>query len=221
MVVVGMIKNNSDRTSIIIIRHGECKGNKEGLFRGRSDFPLNETGVRQAKEVARAIKIMHPTIIFTSPLKRAMQTAEAIRQECNIEIEEREGLNNIMLGPWEGQPKDYIAQKYPEQWKVWLNEPEKLDIPGVESLDEVQERAKSDLENIIEQHWGETFVIVSHRAVLKPLVASCLGIKKPYFWRIHLDTASYSILHYQKRVGYILVQLNQNKHLSEFITEWQ
>lgn len=216
-----MTKDNSDRTVIIIVRHGECKGNRKGLFRGRSDFPLNETGLNQVKELAKAIRAMQPTMVFTSPLLRAVQTAKSIQRECNIKLEEREGLNNIMLGPWEGQSKGCIAEKYPEQWKIWLNDPEELDIPGMESLDSVQKRAKSDLDNIIQNHWGETVALVSHRAVLKPLIASCLGIKKPYFWRIHLDTASYSVVHYRKEQGFILVQLNQNKHLSEFITEWQ
>jgi len=216
-----MTKNNLDRTVIIIVRHGECKGNREGLFRGRSNFPLNETGLNQVKELAKAIRAMQPTMVFTSSLLRAVQTANAIQQECNIKIEEREGFNNIMLGPWEGKPKDYIAEKYPEQWKIWLTKPEKLDVPGMESLDSVQKRARDELDNIIQNHRGETFAVVSHRAVLKPLIASCLGIKKPYFWRIHVDTASYSILHYHKKQGYILVQLNQNKHLTELITEWQ
>jgi phosphoserine phosphatase len=218
---MSMGKNNSNRTVIIIVRHGECRGNREGLFRGRSDFPLNEVGLYQARELARELKTLQPTIIFTSPLLRAIQTAEAIKRECKVEIEEREALNNIELGPWEGKSKDYIAQNYSEQWQVWLNEPEKLIVPGMESLDSVQKRVKRDLDDIIKHHWGETVIVVSHRAVLKPLIASCLGINSPYFWRIHLDTASYSTIHYEKKQGFILVQLNQNKHLNEFISEWQ
>jgi phosphoserine phosphatase len=218
---MSMGKNNSNRTVIIIVRHGECRGNREGLFRGRSDFPLNEVGLYQARELARELKTLQPTMIFTSPLLRAIQTAEAIKRECKVEIEEREALNNIELGPWEGKSKDYIAQNYSEQWQVWLNEPEKLIVPGMESLDSVQKRVKRDLDDIIKHHWGETVIVVSHRAVLKPLIASCLGINSPYFWRIHLDTASYSTIHYEKKQGFILVQLNQNKHLNEFISEWQ
>ncbi|MFW5879595.1 MAG: histidine phosphatase family protein [bacterium] len=218
---MSMGKNYPNRTVIIIVRHGECRGNREGLFRGRSDFPLNELGLYQARELARELKTLQPTMIFTSPLLRAIQTAEAIKRECRVEIEEREALNNIELGPWEGKSKDYIAQNYSEQWQVWLNEPEKLILPGMESLDSVQKRVKRDLDDIIKHHWGETVIVVSHRAVLKPLIASCLGINSPYFWRIHLDTASYSTIHYEKKQGFILVQLNQNKHLNEFISEWQ
>jgi phosphoserine phosphatase len=216
-----MKENNSARTIIILVRHGECRGNREGLFRGRSDFPLNEVGLSQAIELAKEVKLFQPIRIFTSPLSRARQTAEAISRECNIEIEERFGMNNIELGPWEGKFKEFIAQKYPEQWQVWLNEPEKLTVSGMESLDQVQKRAKKDLDDLIKQYFGKTIVIISHRAVLKPLIAACLGINKPYFWRIHLDTASYSILHFEKKQGFILVQLNQNKHLNEFISEWQ
>ncbi len=208
------------RTKIILVRHGECQGNREGLFRGRSDFPLNEQGLIQAKELALEMKQYNPFRIFTGPLSRTKQTALAISQECHIDIEMREGINNIELGPWEGQVKQVIAREYPEQWEIWLNEPEKLSVPGIETLEHVQKRARRELDKIVKEFSGKTVIIVSHRAVLKPLIASCLKISKPYFWRIHIDTAAYSILHYKKGLGYTLVQLNQNRHLTEFISEW-
>lgn len=216
-----MSKGTKDKARIILVRHGECQGNREGLFRGRSDFPLNDLGLIQAKELAIELKRFKPTYIFTSPLQRAKQTAQIISNECNIEMEECEGFNNIELGPWEGKAKRFIAIHYPEEWEVWLNEPEKLAVTGIETLDEVQKRSKRELDKISNEFSGKTVIIVSHRAVLKPLIASCLGIIKPYFWRIHIDTASYSILHYEKERGYILVQSNQNRHLSEFISEWE
>ncbi len=215
-----MVKDNADKTKIILIRHGECRGNREGLFRGRSDFPLNEVGLNQAKELAIEMMTYKPLKIFTSPLERAKQTALTIGQECHTEVEVREGINNIELGPWEGQVKQFIARKYPEQWRIWLQNPEKLSVPGIETLDQVQKRARKELDMIVKDFAGGTVIIVSHRAVLKPLIASCLKMCKPYFWRIHIDTAAYSILHYKNDLGYTLVQLNQNKHLSEYISEW-
>jgi broad specificity phosphatase PhoE len=214
------VGDNKVRTKVILVRHGECKGNREGLFRGRSDFPLNEQGLIQAKELAIEMKQYNPFRIFTGPLSRARQTALIIGRECHTEIEIREGINNIELGPWEGQAKQVIAREYPEQWEIWLNKPEKLSVPGIETLQQVQKRARKELDRIVKDFNGKTVIIVSHRAVLKPLIASCLKISKPYFWRIHIDTAAYSILHYKKGLGYTLVQLNQNRHLSEFISEW-
>jgi probable phosphoglycerate mutase len=214
------LSDSKVRTKIILVRHGECQGNREGLFRGRSDFPLNEQGLIQAKELAIEMKQYNPFRIFTGPLSRTKQTALAISQECHIDIEMREGINNIELGPWEGQVKQVIAREYPEQWEIWLNVPEKLSVPGIETLEHVQKRARRELDKIVKEFTGKTVIIVSHRAVLKPLIASCLKISKPYFWRIHIDTAAYSILHYKKGLGYTLVQLNQNRHLTEFISEW-
>jgi broad specificity phosphatase PhoE len=214
------VSDNKVWTRIILVRHGECQGNREGLFRGRSDFPLNKQGLVQAKELAIELKQFQLFKVFTGPLSRAKQTALIISQECHTEIEICDGINNIELGPWEGQVKQVIAREYPEQWKIWLHEPEKLSVPGIESLKQVQKRARSALDEIVKKCTGKTLIIVSHRAVLKPLIASCLKIGKPYFWRIHIDTAAYSILHYKKRLGYTLVQLNQNRHLTKFISEW-
>ncbi len=214
-----MVKNNNTR--IILVRHGECQGNREGLFRGRNNFPLNENGFIQANELAVEIKKFNPIRIFTSPLLRAIQTAHEIGKVCQVEIEISEGINNIELGPWEGKSKNYISENFPEEWDIWLKEPEKLNVPGIETIDNVQQRARNVLDNIVASYRGKIVVIVSHRAVLKPLIASCLDINRPYFWRIHIDTAAYSILNYDEKRGFTLIQLNQNKHLSEFISEWQ
>lgn len=216
-----MNKMFEEKTKIILIRHGECEGNREGLFRGRNDFPLNELGIVQAKELAIEMKQFKPTRLFSSPLKRALQTARFINEECNIKIEIDDRLNNIELGPWEGKTKQSIAEKYPEQWKIWLQNPEELEVAGIETMDQIQNRTKKVMDNIINNLAGETVIIVSHRAILKPLVASCLKICKPYFWRTHIDTAAYSILNYEKERGYTLIQSNQTRHLSEYISEWQ
>lgn len=216
-----MGNHNEAKTRIILVRHGECQGNREGLFRGRSDFPLNENGLIQAKELGTELRKFEPVKIFTSPLSRAKETARIISKQCHIEIEICEEMNNIKLGLWEGKTKDFIARQYPEQWAIWLSEPEKLVLTGMETLDEVQQRARKGLNNIIKNHAGDTVIIISHRAVLKPLIASCLEMAKPYFWRIHMDTAAYSILHYDQLRGFVLVQLNQNRHLGKYISEWE
>lgn len=78
-----------------------------------------------------------------------------------------------------------------------MNNPEKLKVKDMETLYNVQKRAKACLDNLVSKHVGETFVVVSHRAVLKPLIAACLNIASPYFWKIHLDTASYSLFPYK------------------------
>jgi len=207
-------------TLIFLVRHGECEGNIKGMFRGRTDFPLNKRGLVQAQDLAQELKSFSIKYIYTSPLSRARQTAEAIAQQCGIEVKIEEQFNNIELGSWEGRFKKEIAELYPKEWELWVNNPEELRVEGMETLYDVQKRTKACLDSLVSRYNGETLVVVSHRAVLKPLIAACLNIASPYFWKIHLDTASYSLLSHKEGRGYCLVQLNQTKHLKEYVTEW-
>jgi broad specificity phosphatase PhoE len=132
-------------------------------------------------------------------------------------------FTDIHLGDWEGRSKREVEQEEPEQWKIWISRPERLKREGAETLTEVQERAYRGLQRIVQdQGQGErtmTIAVVSHRAVLKALIARCLGLPEPYFWKIHLDTAAYSILEHTKERGYMLTLLNQTCHLSDFVRE--
>jgi broad specificity phosphatase PhoE len=211
---------NFKGTLIILVRHGECEGNIKGMFRGRTDFPLNGRGFIQAQDLAQELESFPIKYIYTSPLSRARQTAEAIGEQCEVEVKIEEGFNNIELGSWEGRLKNEIAELYPKEWELWINNPEKLRVQNMETLYDVQKRAKSCLDSLVSKRNGETFAVVTHRAVLKPLIAACLNIVSPYFWKIHLDTASYSLLSYKENRGYCLIQLNQTKHLKEYVIEW-
>lgn len=208
------------RTTIYIVRHGECLGNREGLFRGRCDFPLNDIGIRQAEALALELKGRGITRIFSSPLSRATETASRIAETCGAQWETRAGFNNMALGQWEGRPKKEVEEEFPEEWGLWIEHPDRLHIPGSESLSEVQRRAFSNLEHLVHVYAGETIAVVSHRAVIKPLLAACIGLSEPSFWRLHVDTASYSILVHEGKRGYCLTLLNQNRHLAEMVQEW-
>jgi probable phosphoglycerate mutase len=208
------------RTTIVIVRHGECAGNREGLFRGRCDFPLNECGLRQAEALANELKGLGLCRIFSSPLSRATETAAKIAETCGTVWETRSGFNNIALGKWEGRPKKEVEEEYPEEWRLWIEHPDRLHVPGGESLADVQRRAFSNLEHLVRTYRGETFAVVSHRGVIKPLLAACLGLAEPSFWKLHVDTASYSILVHGEKRGYCLTLLNQNRHLAEMVQEW-
>lgn len=210
----------SGMTTVILIRHGECEGNREGLFRGRTDFPLNETGRQQAKALGEALAAFSPSTVFSSPLSRATETARFIAERTGAGLEIRQGFNNMALGGWENRKKTDIEQEFPEEWSLWLSHPERLQIPGAESLSDVRRRSFANLDTLVKGSPGKTFAIVTHRAVLKPLLAEALGFNEPCFWRIHVDTASFSLLKHDRERGYCLTLLNQTHHLESFISEW-
>lgn len=214
------MNNDSNRTTVILARHGECKGNRDGLFRGRFDLPLNEQGRVQAKALASALSSFSLSRIFSGPLSRAVETGEAISGVSGAPLEIRHGFNNMALGKWENRNKSEIEQEFPEEWRLWLSCPERLHLEGAETLADVQRRSYANLNALVGKHRGETFAVVTHRAVLKPLLAAALGIQEPYFWKMHIDTASYSILSHEKERGYCLVSLNQTSHLENLVSEW-
>jgi broad specificity phosphatase PhoE len=206
-------------TTIVLVRHGETAGNREGLFRGRKDFPLNQNGIAQADLLAQELTEWPLSAIYSSPLSRALDTARRVAEPHLLPVVQEPDLTNIDLGDWEGRLKSEIERDYPDLWHTWIHNPEDLRREGAETLAHVQERSFRVLERIVAANRKRMVAIVSHRAVLKPLLARCLGITEPHFWRIHLDTAAYSILEHLPDRGYMLTLLNQTKHLRDFIRE--
>ena len=203
------------KTTIYLIRHGECAGNKENRIRGHMDFPLNENGIAQAEALAKALKDKGINHIYSSPLSRAAKTAEIISQTVGADYETDEGFNNVCIGVWENRIKSELAAEVPEMWETWLNRPEDLVIEGGETLDKVRERSVASLNRVIAEHEGETVAIVGHRGVLKPLIAGALDVAKPCYWKFHFDTASYSVLTHDSVRGFCLMSLNYTEHLDE------
>ena len=203
---------------VYFIRHGESVGNKENRFRGRHDFDLNNNGVRQAEALKNELSGIKFDCIYSSPLMRAKKTARIISRD-RTPVLSAEELINVNLGSWENQPKENIRNEYPELWETWLTAPEELKFEGMETLIAVQKRAYHFMMQLVSNHPDQTIAIVTHRAVLKPLFAALLGISGRYFWKIDIDTASYSIAEFRPERGFTFTCINQNKHLESFIRE--
>ncbi len=156
-------------------------------------------------------------MILSSPLKRAVETAKIVFQEKSIIEEEK--LNNLDLGDWSGIEKEKIKRENPELWKIWTENPEEIVFPGGESIKDVYNRVSKLLEELKHINY-ENIALVSHRSVLKTLIAAAIGIKKNYFWKFHLDNASISTLFYEQKREYVLYKLNDTSHLKSFVIEW-
>lgn len=207
------------RTTVILVRHGECSANIEERFRGRCDFELNELGSQQAEQIASALQKLNPTVLYSSPLRRAVQSLEPTARALGLDIHIEDDLTNISFGAWEGQKKADIAREQPELWDLWKHRPEELSFPGMESLDEVGRRSRAVVDRLVQAHAGMTIALCTHRTVLKPLVSYCLEMTRPWFWKFHFDTASISILLHDER-GYSLFSLNRIDHLTQLNREW-
>ncbi|MGC9314383.1 MAG: histidine phosphatase family protein [bacterium] len=209
----------SDSTLIYLIRHGETASNVEGRFRGRADIPLSENGVRQSIALGESMRNIALTAIYSSPLARSIQTAEKLAFGRNIDVMPHPKFQNIDLGEWTDRPRSEIMGKYPAMWKRWITEPEDMALPGGESVMDVQHRCGEGIRNLVQVHQGESIAVVSHRAVLKPLLADIIGIVKPFFWKLHLDTAGWTLVEYNPEIGFKLIHFNIVDHINELTVE--
>lgn len=203
----------TERTKIIIVRHGESSGNLEHRVRGRTEFPLSENGLAQAEAAAEALKNEKIECVYTSPLERALVTARTIAAAGGFRLKIDDRFNNMTFGPWEGRLKHDLERESPAEWKIWITRPEDLELDGAESFDDARNRSVAALDRLIMRHAGKTFAIVSHRGLIKPMLCGVMGMVKPCFWKIYIDNASISVLLHSEEQGYTLTGLNRTCHL--------
>ena len=198
-------------TEIILARHGETEWNVAEVFRGRIDVELNETGMKQAELLAEHLSDLKIDAVYSSPLKRALKTAEMIAGYHKLDVEVTAGLIDFDYGEWQGLPHQEVKDKYKELYAEWIKNPHRVKMPAGESLTEVRKRAVAVVDNVIAKY-EDTVVLVSHRVVNKVLICALLGLDNSHFWNIKLDTCGITTFTYQKE-RFILTKHNDTSYL--------
>ena len=175
-------------TSIILVRHGQTAWNAEEVFRGQIDIELDETGLKQAELLAEYLSRRKLEAVYSSPLKRAIQTAEAIARHHGLTVEIAPGLNDIDFGEWQGLSLREVRTRFNELLEMWVSDPHLVRIPSGDSLDEVRQRALALMNQVVDKHGGKEIALVSHRVVNKVLICALLGLDNSHFWDVRLDT---------------------------------
>ena len=198
-------------TEIILVRHGETEWNVAEIFRGRIDIELNETGIKQAALLAEYLGDLKINAIYSSPLKRALKTAEIITGYHKLDVEIAPGLIDFNYGKWQGLPHQEVKDKYKELYAEWISSPEWVKMPAGESLAEVGERARGVVDDVIAKYKG-TVALVSHRVVNKVLVCTLLGLDNSHFWNIRQDTCGITTFTYENG-QFVLTKHNDTSYL--------
>ena len=199
-------------TSIYLVRHGQTAWNKEEIFRGRADVPLDETGLRQAALAAEYFRGKEIEAIYSSPLSRAWQTAQKIADVTGVAVTALQGVNDMRFGTWEGQSLRTVQQHDGERYRQWQESPHLVKIPEGETLDEVRNRAMAALEEAIKLHPEKAIIFVTHRVVNKVLICGILGLDNSHFWQIGQDTTAINLIRYRNG-RYVLSLMNESCHL--------
>jgi broad specificity phosphatase PhoE len=200
-------------TELILVRHGETAWNVEKIFRGRADVDLDEMGVRQAGLLGKYLSNWELEAIYSSPLTRALDTANIIARYQKVGVHTAEGLIDFDYGEWQSLPEQEVKRLHPALLDEWHNNPHKVSIPGGESLEDVRGRALEVINDVLCKHQGSV-VLVSHRVVLKVLICYLLGLDNSHFWNIRQDVCGITIFNYVNG-RFVLTRHNDTSHLRE------
>ena len=198
-------------TRLLLVRHGETVWNADAVYRGRSEVPLSDTGRLQAQSLGRRLAEDGVTALFTSPLMRARETAEAIERNVGAAARVEADLTDLDCGEWEGLSDLEVKERYPDLRRKWLSTPHLVRLPGGESLEDVSARVDRVLARVLSA--PGVVVLVSHRVVHKVVICTLLGLDNSHFWDIRLDVAGVSEFECWARHR-VLVRHNDTSHLS-------
>lgn len=150
-------------TRLILIRHGETDWNYEGRYQGQADPPLNEVGIEQAKDLANSLREVQIDVLYSSPLRRALQTAQILAERLRIPLITDPRLMEINQGEWETRLRAEIEDNYPELFHAWQTKPWKVTPPGGENLDAVKARVDQAIDEILVKEQSRSIGLVTHR----------------------------------------------------------
>jgi broad specificity phosphatase PhoE len=179
---------------VILVRHGETDWNKALRIQGSSsDTPLSETGKRQAEEVALKLKDENIRAIYSSPLQRALHTAQAIaRYHPHLNITPNPHLKEINAGALEGLPAAELHCRLDEYLCHHDQNNQLVQLPGGESLCDVQERAWETLKGYLDTHSEGKIVVVTHYFVIMSIICKVLNLPLAEIVHLKLDTGTIS-----------------------------
>lgn len=180
-------------TEVILIRHAESEGAGRYLGR-RSDPPLSARGRAQAEALVRRLTGEPLAAIYSSPLRRALETARAVAAPHRLPVETVADLAEMDFGLWDGLSYREIEAREPEQLARWLANPLAVAPPEGESLAEMGQRVINAFEAIVTRHPGETMTIVTHGGPARVILCQGLGLPLAAHWRLHQDLAAVSQL---------------------------
>jgi Fructose-2,6-bisphosphatase len=208
-------------TRLIFVRHGESEGNKNEQFIGHGDVSLTEIGYKQAKMTAIYLDQYPIDAIYSSDLKRAYQTAQAVADRRNgILIKREPNLREINAGLWEGVRFDEIVTQYFDSYQLWMTNIGKAACDGGESFADLQQRVSLQVEKILEENREKTVLVACHATPIRAM--SCIWKKASLQEARSIDwvsNASITIVDYDENNVFELITYNYNQHLGELKTD--
>jgi broad specificity phosphatase PhoE/ribonuclease HI len=199
-------------TTLFLLRHGETPLSIEMRFSGRGDAELTQRGQAQARAAAARLRGCGVDVVVTSPLSRARQTADVVADAVGTPIAADDDWAETDFGDWEGLTFAEVRAQWPGEMSAWLASPD-VAPPGGESFSATARRVSAARRRLHESYDGKRVVVVSHVTPIKTAVRQALDAPSHALFRMHLDTASLSVIDWFADGNAVVKSLNDVGHL--------
>lgn len=201
-------------TRLYLVRHCEAEGNIKHVFQGSYDADISENGKEQLARLKERFRGVQFDTIYSSPLKRAFKTAQAIDSFLKKKIICVDGLREINGGHWEGKNFGLLPELYPDEYEAWANEPWNFSPKGGESMRHIYDRIWNTIISIMKENEGKTVVIASHGCAIRNFICRAKGLPLERMCEVNwLENTSVSTFEFDKALNPIIIGLDDYSHL--------
>jgi len=180
---------------IIFLRHGQATNNTEKILAGRTPgVPLTKTGVKQAKSIAKYLKPLNISKIYTSPVERAQKTAEIVAKHNSVDYTIDNRLIEIDMGKFTGKPYDEIIASNGNVFLKFYQGETEIAHNGVETFAEVKKRVLDIIDFITKEHPNQNVLLVTHMDPIKAMLSTVLDLKPQSLFELIIANASLTII---------------------------
>ena len=180
------------RLRVALVRHGDVDDSVRGRCCGSLDPPLSDEGWRQMQRTSGLLRRLSAVAIYASPRKRTLDSARALEMSAPMTIDDR--LREIDFGLLEGLTYQDVADRYPDVWRLWMQQPVDVAFPEGERFADFSARVDQAVTDIAERHHGDAIVIVAHGGVNRLVVARALGLEPRHMFRLQQTCGAVSII---------------------------
>ena len=196
---------------LTLIRHGQTDMGYQKKYCGSLDVPLNDEGKNQSEELAQRFKDTAIDAVYSSDLKRAIQTASIVFKNKNAV--KRPCFREMGFGILEGLSYEEIISKYPDVYNTWINDPWTVVVPEGENFKDFRTRVKQGLEDLLAHHEGQSIALVSHGGPIRVILCEALGRNFKDFWSFGQDNTAVNIIEYDPSQKPKVIVMNDTEHL--------
>jgi alpha-ribazole phosphatase len=186
--------NTQERLRLYLIRHGEVEGAADGKLLGRTNTPLSERGLEQARQLAEVLSAAGLSAVYSSDLQRARMTGEIIAKRNNLRVQENSAWREVDMGGWEGRTMASLHDEAPERVGQLFEDPASFEYPEGESFATFTARVQGALDQLLMTHDNGVVALVAHGGVCRTIIGNVLGMPRHNWLRLGQDYGCLNVL---------------------------